>query len=216
MIRVGIAEDNPKFRSTLAEALGKQPGIELCFVASNGKEALQACLKEDSKPQVVLMDIEMPIMNGIEATGRLKQLAPEVKVLMLSILDQDQHLFDAIVQGAAGYMVKGESPERLVQAIQDVMENRLPLSPVLALKALSFLGGQQAAQKKGLEDHALTTREIEVLKLLTQAKHYKEIAEALFISERTVRNHIHHIYKKIQVSSKAEALRKAWEEGWFD
>lgn len=214
MIRVGIAEDNPRLRKTLTEALTNMPGVELLFSAKDGKEIIQLCAQASIRPDAILMDIEMPNLDGIGATSVLKRQFPDIRILMLTIFDQHDKIFDAIAAGASGYLLKGETPTRIVRALEDALEDRLPMSPEIARIAV---GARIEERKQNLpEDFSLTTREIEILQLLAEAKSYKEIAAQLIISEKTVRNHIHHIYQKIQVSSKAEAIHLAHKNQWFE
>ena len=213
MIKIAIAEDNPRLRSTLVEALKSFEDVEFLFAAKNGKDLIHLCAKEKKLPDLVLMDIDMPVMHGIEATTRMKKQFPQTRIMMLTIFDQDDKIFDSIAAGADGYLLKGEQASRIQQAIRDCMEDRLPMSPYVARIALKLT---HKPQKSAPGDFNLTAREIEVLKLLTEGKSYQEVASELFISEKTVRNHIHSIYKKIQVSSKAQAIHKAYSEHWFD
>lgn len=214
MIKVALAEDNPALLKTMTEMLQRFDGVELIFHGRNGKEIIHQCAKSKELPELILMDIEMPIMDGIAATARIKDLFPEVKVMMLTIFDQDDKIFDAIMAGACGYMLKGERPERILRAIEDAVEGRMPMSPEVAQKALEVLRGNPMESKPAAEDFGLTEREIEILQLLAAADTYKQIAEKLFISEKTVRNHIHNLYKKIHVSSRAEAMQLALKHKW--
>ena len=132
MIKLGIAEDNTTFRDTLVEALELRSGIEIAFAARNGKDALHRTMQLNQPPEVILMDIDMPQLNGIEATRRLTSIAPQTKVIMLSIFDQEDQIFEAILSGASGYLLKGESPDEIVRAIHDVLAGRLPMSPAIA------------------------------------------------------------------------------------
>ncbi len=214
MIKLAIAEDNTTFRKTLCDALGMFDDVEVLFASKNGKELIHTFLQADIPADVVLMDIDMPVLNGISATAKLKILVPNVKVIMLSIFDQEEMVFDAILAGASGYLLKGEKPQNIHRALHDVMENRLPMSPVIASIALGMIRGR-SSNSSTPESFELTKREIEILALLAEAKSYKTIADELTISEKTVRNHIHNIYGKIQVSSKAEAVKLAIENKWF-
>lgn len=213
MIRVAIAEDNSRLRKTLSEALALFEDVDMLFSAKDGKEIVHKCAKSDQLPEVILMDIDMPNLDGIGATSIMQNQFPEVKILMLTIFDQDDKIFDAISAGASGYLLKGETPQRIVRAMEDALENRLPMSPEIARIAV-----QGRIEKTGVKvpsNYNLTSREVEILELLSKAKSYREISELLFISEKTVRNHIHNIYKKIQVSSKAQAIHLAHKNEWF-
>ena len=214
MIKIAIAEDNVAFRDTLCDVLSMFDDVEVLFTSHNGKSVVHKFLQSNVPPDVVLMDIDMPIVDGISATAKLKALAPGVKVLMLSMFDQEEMVFDAILAGASGYLLKGEKPQHIHRALHDAIENRLPMSPAIASIALNIIR-DKSCQSSTPESFALTERELEVLALLAEAKSYKAIAEVLNISEKTVRNHIHNIYGKIQVSSKAEAIKLALENNWF-
>jgi len=214
MIRIGIAEDNHAFRNTLVEALNCFESVEVVFTAQNGKDAIRQLLQLSTPVDVVLMDIDMPHMNGIEATSRIQALTPDTKVIMLSIFDQEDQILNAIINGASGYLLKGEHPNEIVRAIEDVMAGRLPMSPGIAAKALRLIR-EKTGNVHPPEDYNLTAREMEILELIADAKSYKEIADQLFISEKTVRNHIHNIYSKLKVSSKAEAMKLIHRENWF-
>lgn len=215
MIRIGIAEDNTVFRNTLSEALSLYGEFELVLNARNGKDAIHQLMQLTEPPEIMLMDIEMPGIDGIETTARFKHLAPDTKVIMLTIFDQDEQILLAIQNGASGYLLKGERPASIKNAIEQVLEGRLPMSPKVAGKALELIRGK-SNNSHIPQDFNLTTRETEVLKLIAEACTYKDIAEQLFISEKTVRNHIHNIYQKLQVKSKAEAIKLAHQQKWFD
>lgn len=186
------------------------------MTASNGKDCCEKLVDIRQKPQVVLMDIDMPVMNGIEATSLIHELYPGIKVVMLTVFDDDKKIFDAIQAGANGYLLKDAKPARIVAAIEDALEGGVPMSPLVASKTLELLLNYAPSIKdlKSPEDYKLSEREIEVLKLLSSGKNYHVIAELLFISPKTVRGHIERIYDKLHVHSKLEAVQLAQRNKW--
>lgn len=214
VIKVAIAEDNRSYFNALRDVLLSFEEIEMIFGAMNGKEIFHKIVKADIKPDLVLMDIEMPITDGIASTVMIKRTFPEIKIVMISVFDDRERVFEAILAGASGYLLKGESPEVIRRAILDALENRLPMSPVIAGLTLEMVRGKLPRSGMVIEENSLTSRENEILKELTDAKTYKEIAEDLNLSVKTVGNHVQNIYAKLQVSSKAEAVKLAYEKNW--
>jgi len=188
--------------------------MELAITATNGKDIFQKIVKAETAPDLVLMDIEMPVTDGIAATSRIKRLFPNIRIVMISVFDDRERVFDAILAGASGYLLKGEKPEVIERAIHDALEDRLPMSPVIAGLTLELVKSRQQGSDKLIEENDLTARETEVLKELTEAKSYKQIADKLSISVKTVGNHVQNIYAKLQVSSKAEAVKMAYRNKW--
>lgn len=185
------------------------------MTATNGKDIYHKIVKSETRPDLVLMDIEMPGTDGITATTKIKRTFPEIRVVMISVFDDRERVFDAILAGASGYLLKGEKPDVIRRAIYDALEDRLPMSPVIAGLTLELVRGPYAAEEVLIEENDLTSREKEILKELTKAKSYKQIAADLFISAKTVGNHVQNIYSKLQVSSKAEAIKMAYEKKWY-
>jgi DNA-binding NarL/FixJ family response regulator len=214
MINVAIAEDNRAYFNALRDVLDSFSDMSLSITATNGKDIFHKILRAELKPDIVLMDIEMPIIDGISATHKIKQNFPDIKVVMISVFDDRERVFEAILAGASGYLLKGERPDVIRSAIHDALEDRLPMSPVIAGLTLELVKGQNGAQNIVIEESELTTREQQILKELAQAKSYKKIAEELSISPKTVGNHVQNIYTKLQVSSKAEAVKMAYEKNW--
>jgi DNA-binding NarL/FixJ family response regulator len=208
-INIAIAEDNRFALKGLLDTLGANPDLRVKHVGANGKELLRN-LKEDRNVDLVLMDIEMPEMNGIEATAKVKSLYPQIKVLMLTAFDDDQNLFNAILAGASGYLLKEDTGKGLLTAITDTLSGGAAMSPAMALKTLQLIR-QPMSVSGTTEDFDLTTREIELLTQLKSGLTYEEIGVNLHISRHTVRKHIENIYRKLQVSNKVEAIRKASE-----
>lgn len=205
VITIGIVEDNPNLAAILAEKLSLSDDLDVTLQARNGKDLLEK-LSLETLPDVLLMDIEMDEMDGIIATREVKRMYPGIRIIMQTVFDDDQRLFEAITAGASGYMLKDEKPARLINAITEVLEGGSPLSPTMATKALELLRGKKDVNT--LETSSLTPRESEVLDSLQKGWRVKQIAEKLFISEKTVRKHLEHIYEKLQVHDSRLLLLK--------
>lgn len=208
-IKVALVDDNVFLLHAIKEKLSFfEQDIEVVFTASDGN----ILLKELDKYTVdlILMDIEMPNMNGIEATQKTKQQHPAIKIIMLTVLDDYDSIFDAIKAGANGYLLKEIDPDTLQRSIKETMEGGAAMTPIIAQKTLQLLRNPRTKDSATpIEDISLTKREIEILEQLNQGLSNTKIAANLFISPKTVRNHIENIYKKLQVHSKMEALQKA-------
>jgi DNA-binding NarL/FixJ family response regulator len=200
VIRVLVADDNAVIRSGISSLLETADGIEVVGEASTGKEAIERA--EHLRPDVVLCDVRMPVMDGVEAAGRLAKVA---KVLMLTYAEEEHLVTGAIRSGASGYLVHGRfMPDQLEQAVRDVNSGASVLSPSVVTMVFDAL-------RKGPEEahegpHSLTEREREIANLLSQGRSNKDIAGELFISEKTVKNHINHVYAKLGVANRAEAI----------
>lgn len=219
-ISVAIADDNVTLLHTLARNLAVFSEVAVLFTAANGQQALE--MARQQPPDVLLMDIDMPILDGIRATALLHELLPDTKILMLTIFDRDDKLFEAIKAGASGYLLKDEPPARIVAAIEEVWDGGAPMSPGIARRALTMLSRQTLADpgaaRKSSQTPAsyyLTTREVEILEQLSLGLTTGQIADRLFISDRTVRKHIENIYEKLHVHSKYEAIQLAGKHQWF-
>jgi DNA-binding NarL/FixJ family response regulator len=217
MILVAIVDDkviNRTYRKDELEYSGK---IKIVFTAQNGKEFLEkmAESKKENLPQIVLMDIDMPEMNGIDTVKIAKTIYPETEFLMLTVFDEYDKIFEAIKAGASGYLLKDENTDSLINYIEQVREFKtVPMSPTVARKALKLLSEDYKETKENLgQYYQLTPRENEVLKGLVNGLDYKEIAEQLFVSPNTVRNQITSIYQKLHVSSKVDAVKIALKTG---
>ncbi len=207
-IKIGLVEDNTRLGQDIREKLALSDGVTVLWEERNGESALKA-LAAGHLPDVVLMDIAMPEMDGIEATRQAKQNHPDLKILMLTVMDDEQKLFEALKAGASGYLLKEVKPHQLLNAIDEVLEGGLPLSPTLASRVLGYLKGEKAlptAQIPGTE--SLSRREQQVLEWLKKGITVRQIGEQLFISDKTVRKHLEHIYGKLQVHSGKEAIVK--------
>ena len=202
-IKVSIVEDNRGTRESLTELLARTG--TLCCVGAHptGEEALARIPAEE--PDVVLMDINLPHMNGIECVARLKQRLPRTQVLMLTTYDESDLIFDSLRRGASGYLLKNTTPVELVQAIEQVHSGGAPMSMQIARKVVSHF---QQIKKPQSDMEKLTKREYEILGALAKGFLYKEIADQLGISLSTVRAHLHAVYEKLHVQSRTEAVVK--------
>ncbi len=218
-IRIAIVDDNYQLLDNLKERLQEFENLELIFVAFNGKDCLNQLekLPVSRLPQVILMDIEMDKMNGIEATQQIKNRFSSVEVLMLTAFDDDEKIFEAIKAGASGYLLKDETKEKIYEAIEIVAGGGSLLSPSIARKTLKFFSllPSQKSTSQNPSDTPLTSREMEILKMVIEGITYAEIAEKLCISYGTVRTHVKNIFEKLQVHNKQEATKIAIRKKWF-
>ncbi len=222
-IKISIVDDKPQNRILLSEQLRFSKVIEVVFMAKNGIDFMEKmkALEEKDLPQVVLMDIEMPEMDGIATVSNARALYPEVKFLMLTVFDDDEKIFEAIKSGANGYLLKDEKISVIEDYVHQIVEvGGVPMSPSIARKAMDMLmkaiPANANVQSDNLSEPELSEREIEVLKLLVNGYDYKIIAQKLFLSTHTVRKHIANIYDKLHVSSKAQAINLAHQKKWFE
>ena len=204
-IKVAIFEDNRNLRDSLFQLIDGSDGFR-CVGAFPNCDRLIQNIKE-SRPDVVLMDIEMPGLSGIEAIKILKENFPEIKVLMETIFEDNNKIFESICNGAEGYILKNTPPVLILSAIKDIYEGGAPMTPSVASKVLKMFKKNSTTTLK--EETGLTEREKEILALLVEGMSYKKIAATCFISTETVSGHIKNIYKKLQVHSKSEAVVKA-------
>jgi DNA-binding NarL/FixJ family response regulator len=201
--RISIVEDNEQLRGTLARLIDREEGLECVSNYGTAEAALEHLPKD--KPQVVLMDINLPGMNGVECVRQLKPLLPEVLVVMLTAYEDTENIFNALAAGAAGYLLKRAPRAELLEAIREVCRGGSPMTPHIARKVV------QSFQKPVVATHPvenLSEREQEVLDCLSQGFLYKEIAEKLGISYETVHTYIRRIYEKLQVRTRTEAVAK--------
>ena len=211
-LRVLIVDDHALFRRGLQMVLAQEPDIEVVGEASDGSEAVEKA--KTLKPDIVLMDVRMPRRSGIEATGDIRDMLPGAKILMLTISDEEADLYESIKAGASGYLLKEISIEEVADAIRSVMAGQSRISPSMASKLLSEFAAisQRAGDRRELAAAKLTDREMQVLKLVAQGLNNKDIAERLFISENTVKNHIRNILDKLHLHSRMEAVVYAVRE----
>lgn len=206
-IKIAIAEDNSFLLKAILDKLGIYPEIEVKSHGFNGLELLEK-LEKDSNVHLILMDIEMPKLNGIETVEKVTQKYPQIKIIMLTVFDDDENIFRAIQAGANGYFLKEVDPPTLYQGIRDTLDGGAAMTPSIALKTLKLLRNPPHFEEKR-EEISLTIREIEILEQTSKGLNYNQIGENLFISPKTVRKHLENIYQKLQVHSKLEAVQKA-------
>lgn len=212
-ISVAIAEDNVMALKSILKKLSDYININVSLIATNGENLIEDFDKQAI--DVVLMDIEMPFLDGIAATQKIKEKYIDVKVVMLTTFDDDEKIFNAILAGASGYLLKDESAEIIYKSIVDVYEGKAAMSATIALKTLNYVKSTAQPSKAKVEN-ILSQREIEILSEIKNGLVYKQIAEKLFISEGTVRKHIENIYRKLQVNNKMNAVNKAIDNKWID
>ena len=219
---MAIVDDKQYLRTSLKEKLASiENDIDIIMEAADGVEFLQFMKTASPQPDVVLMDIEMNELNGIETIQRAAPLYPSVKFIMLTVFDDDERIFNAIKAGAHGYLLKEESAQNIIDAVYQVYQDEgAPMSPGIARKAwkwLTSLASQPVAEKAFLKNEMepLSEREKEVLKCSMEGKEYAQIADQLFLSKHTVRQHMKNIYSKLHVSSKIEALQISLKNKWI-
>lgn len=211
-IRILIADDHAFVREGTRRILEQEPDLEVVAEAGDGEETVKlAC---DLKPDVALVDVAMPRIDGIEATRRIKALCPAVAVLVLSAYDDDQFVFGLLEAGAAGYLLKSVRGQEIVNAIRAVHAGESVLHPSVARKVLNRFAGVSGKPHDRKSLDLLTEREMEVLKMVTKGLSNKDIAEGLCLSVRTVQGHLANIFNKLRVSSRTEAVVHALKEGW--
>ena len=209
MIKIAIVDDNSFLIKTVQEKLSFFENFSLKFTANHGEDLLEK-LEKNHNIDLILMDIEMPKMNGIEATNLVKQKYPQIKIIMLTVFDNDENIFKSIKAGADGYLLKEVNPKDLHQGIIETMNGGATMTPSIALKTLKLFRNPTAFESiPDQEEYNLTPREIEVLEQLSKGLKYNAIAENLFLSVGTIRKHIENIYTKLQVHNKLEAIHKA-------
>ena len=204
-IRVIIFEDNRNLRDGLFNLLESSSGFICAGAFAHCERVLDNI--EETQPDVILMDIEMPVISGIEAVMMIRERYPDLKILMQTIFEEDEKIFQSICNGAQGYILKNTPPGRILNAIREVYEGGAPMTPTIASKVLRLFKTNLSG--KAGESYGLSTREKEILKCLVEGMSYKMIADTCFISADTVNGHIKNIYKKLQVHSKGEAVAKA-------
>ena len=209
-IEVSIVEDDVRVRNSLARLIDSTNGLQCVSQHPSAENALAELPVVE--PDVVLMDINLPGLNGVECVGRLKDLLPETQVMMLTVYENTDHVFNALAAGATGYLMKQTPPEELLQAIRDVHAGGSPMSSHIARKVVASF---RQAPAPVSEHEKLSAREQEVLDYLVQGYMYKEIAEALKISFDTVHSHVRNVYEKLHVRTRTEAVTKHLREVGF-
>ena len=214
-IRVVVVDDQELFRRGLIMLVAAEEDIEVVGEASDGDEAAE--LAASTVPDVVLMDVRMPKRSGIEACRTIKQVAPSAKIIMLTVSDEEGDLYDAIKNGASGYLLKDASIDQVAQAIRVVADGQSLISPSMAAKLLEeFKTISSVGSKPDVIMPKLTDRELEVLNLVARGLNNREIARDLYISENTVKNHVRNILEKLQLHSRMEAVMYAVREKLLD
>lgn len=216
MIHLAIVDDKRHIRSSLERRLVSHPSIEMAFTACNGLDFIEKLKSIEHKPSHVIMDLEMPEMNGITAIETVKTSHPDITFFVFTVFPDDENLIKAIQAGATGYFLKEEPTENIIEALTQ-NQSGSPLSPLMAHKVLELLRNTKIDKKKGDNEaeSVLSKRESETLKYLVEGNNYKEIAEKMFVSPQTIRTHIQNIYKKLHVNSKAAVIKMAIKKQWF-
>ena len=212
-IKVFLAEDHVLMREGTREFLEREEDIEVVGEAGDGEEAVR--LATQLRPDVAIIDIAMPGLNGIEVTKRIKAQKPSTAILILTAYDNDQYVFAVLDAGAAGYLLKTVDSQELVEAVRAVHAGESVLHPAVARKVIDRLAAYRRKPTEGEEIEQLTKREMDVLKLAAKGLRNKEIAEELVLSVRTVQGHLSNIFGKMQVGSRTEAVIKALRKGWL-
>ena len=224
MIKVAIADDKASNRRVLEEKLLSNKLFSVTFHAANGEEFLEKMrnCNENEMPDVVMMDLEMPVLDGVATIATASSLYPDVKFVVLTVFDDDEKIFKAIKSGACGYLLKEESSAVITDMLVNLWENNAgPISPSIAYKILQMVQKQPGSTVKNDEQtfnadfFSLSEREKEILHLLCRGLDYKEIAAKIIISPITVKKHIYNIYHKLHVNSKAQVMRIAYTKGFF-
>lgn len=210
-IRVLLADDHTLFRKGLISLLAKEKDFEVVGEASNGNEAFEKARR--LMPDAVLMDIYMPGGDGLEATRRVKQEFPSMKVVILTVAEDDQNLFEAIKSGAHGYLLKKTEPEDLFEMLRGVFRGEAPISRATAAKILDQFAKQARKESEGKSEEKLSPRELEVLGLITKGLTNKEIGNQLDITENTVKKHLQNILEKLHLGNRVQAAAFALEKG---
>lgn len=207
-VRVVLVDDHPMFRDGLKVALSAMSGVEVVAEAATGAEAVTAAAEH--QPDVVIMDVNMPDLNGIDATRRIVTESPHIGVLVLTMFDEDESVFQAMRAGARGYLLKGADQADIARAVQAVARGDAIFGPALAQRLIGYFAPARGAVAPF---SGLTDREREVLELLARGRSNAEIARALYVSPKTVRNHVSNVFAKLQVSDRAQAIVRAREAG---
>jgi two-component system nitrate/nitrite response regulator NarL len=213
-IRILLVDDQPLFRRAIATLIGEQPDMTVVGEAENGLDGVEQAHLLD--PDLVVMDVEMPVMNGVEAVRLIKEQVPRTKVVMLTVSDSEDFLFDALRNGADGYLLKDLRPEQLYDMLRSVMRNETPLSPAIAGRLLAEFRDRpsvRAAPTAEPVGPVLTRREIEILQLVSEGLSNKEIGTRLTITEGTVKNHVHNALEKLHLENRIQAAAYVVRQG---
>lgn len=213
--RVYVVEDQPQLLKNLVKVLGTFPELEVVGTSQDGEEAVTDIV--NVRPQIVLLDLELPGLNGIQVTQRVKRRAPEVEILILTSFEDEQKVYEAIQAGASGYLVKRVGPEKIRSSIKDVMEGGTVLEPIIAKKFWNYFQSIQAKPPEKKENPwGLSPMEFEVLRYVAKGLSNAEVGQVMTMERRTVRTHLSHIYRKMGVNSHVEAVVLALRAGIVD
>lgn len=213
-IRILLVDDQPLFRSAIATLIAEQPDMAVVGEAENGLEGVEKA--HALNPDLVVMDVEMPVMNGVEAVRLIRDQLPSIKVVMLTVSESDDHLLDAIRNGAHGYLLKDLRPEQLYGLLRSVMRDETPLSPAIAGRLIAEIRSSQVVRSASLKQQdgpALSRREIEILQLVADGLGNKEIGARLSITEGTVKNHVHNALEKLHLENRTQAAAYVVRQG---
>ena len=219
-MKIGIVEDHFINRKIIKEKILPYEDIHIVIEAENGNNFfdLMKNLRKEDYPQVVLIDLEMPILDGISTISLSSIRYPSIKFIVLTIYEDNDKIFDAIKAGASGYLLKEDKAINIVDAIANVIEyDGIPMSPAIARRAMKLLSGitQNNSTLEKIEDYQLSSREIQILKEIVGGNNPSDIAEKLFISPNTVRTHVNNIYKKLHLNSRAQVISLAHKNNWI-
>jgi two-component system NarL family response regulator len=215
-IRVVVADDQALFRRGLTVVLSVSEDIEVVGEASDGEEAVAKA--QELTPDVVLMDVRMPRLSGIEAARHIRRILPATEILMLTVSDEEEDLYESVKAGANGYLLKEIAIEEIAETVRAIVQRQGVISPSMTSKLISEFRAlsRRAAEREELPPPGLTDREMQVLRLMAHSKSNKDIAAALFISENTVKNHVRNILEKLHLHSRMEAVTYAWRKRLLD
>ena len=213
-IRILLVDDQPLFRGAIAALIAGQDDLEVVGEAENGLDGVE--MAHALLPDLVVMDVEMPVMDGVEATRLIREQQPGVKVVMLTVSESDDHVFDAIRLGAHGYLLKDLRPEQLFERIRSVMRNETPLSPAIAGRLLEEIRSgvtKRSSSATTPDEPSITPRELEILQLVAEGMSNKEIGKRLYITEGTVKNHVHNALEKLHMKNRIQAAAYITRQG---
>jgi DNA-binding NarL/FixJ family response regulator len=215
-VRVLVVDDQALFRRGLVVVLSASSDVEVVGEAADGEEAV--ALAQELKPDVVTMDVRMPRLSGVEATRHIRRVLPGTEVLVLTVSDDEDDLYEAVKAGANGYLLKEIAVEEIAETVRAIVQHQAPVSPSMTSKLLTEFRSlaRRASEREELLPPELTDREMQVLRLIAQSRSNKEIAAALFISENTVKNHVRNILEKLHLHSRMEAVTYAWRKRLLD
>ncbi len=200
MVNIAIIEDNEDYRKILRMILENSGNIQIVFEADNCIDILSGI--EETYPELIIMDIDLPGKSGIEAVWEIKQAMPNIKILMLTVIEDENKIFGAIKAGANGYLLKKDKPQKIIDAIEETINGHFPMNGLIAMKVMEYFRDNQPAVSP--EQFGLTKREKEILGLLNKGMSYKQIADTCFISLETLNSHIKNTYQKLNVHSRSE------------